>query len=157
MRRASRALLPSLLAAALLVQTVTPCVHAQEAKPSRDNDGKRIIKGEAMKGDAFGSKNWKPAPPMKKVVKSKPVVAPVVVAPPPPPPSAPPLPFTYIGKLVDGGVTTVFLAHRQANLAVKVGEVVENTYRLEQVTDSTITLTYLPLNAQQQMSLGGPR
>lgn len=128
---------------------------AQEAAMSRDSDGRRPMKSDNAKADAFGSKNWKPAPPVKKVVKSKPMVA--APAPPPPPPVAPALPFTYLGKMIDGEATTVFLLHRDVSLAVKAGDVINNTYRVEQVTETSLTLTYLPLNAQQQMSLGGPR
>lgn len=112
----------------------------------------------AVRGNAFGSKNWKPAPPPKKVVKAPPVVAaPIVVPAPPPPPSAPPLPFVYLGKMVDGANTTVFLSSQQRNLAVKAGDTIDNIYRVEGIAGDSMTLTYLPLNAQQQLYLGGPR
>lgn len=130
----------------------------QEPQMSRNADAPGAPRVAGTKADAFGSKNWKPAPPAKKVVKAKPAAPPpsMPVASPPPP-SAPPIPFTYLGRMVDAGVTTVFLTDRQRNLAVKVGEVIDNNYKLEQITDSSLTLTYLPLNAQQQMSLGAPR
>ena len=111
-----------------------------------------------VKSNVFGSKNWKPAPPSKKVVKVKPVAAPIAVAPPPPaPPAPPPVPFVYLGRLVDGNTTTIFLSHQQRNLAVKVGDVIDNIYRVERVAENNMTLMYLPLNAQQQMSFGGAR
>lgn len=155
MARGAIRLLWGALAIGLALQGVLAA--AQDAKPSREADTRRTGRGAGTKADAFGSKNWKPAPPVKKAVKVKPA-APLATSPePPPPPSAPPIPYTYLGRLVDGAVTTVFLTDRQRNLAVKVGDVIDNNYRLEQITDSSLTLTYLPLNAQQQLSLGAPR
>ncbi len=113
--------------------------------------------GKGIRGSAFGSKNWKPAPPPKKVVKARPVAAAPVVVATPPPPSAPPLPFVYLGKMVDGANTTVFLSSQQRNLAVKAGDTIDNVYRVDRIADNNMTLTYLPLNAQQQLYLGGPR
>jgi len=128
-------------------------VRAQER-----GDAKAGAMGKPAKNDAFGSKNWKPAPPPKKVVKAKPVAQPVAAPPPPPPaPTAPALPFTYLGRMVDAGVTTVFLAQQHVSLAVKTGDTINNVYRVDQITDTTVSLTYLPLNAKQQLNLGGPR
>lgn len=72
----------------------------------------------------------------------------------PPEPSAPPLPFVFIGRLIDGEVTTVFLLKQSQNYNVRVNDVVENTYRIEQIADDHLVLTYLPLNAQQTLYTG---
>ncbi len=125
---------------------------AMSGAKAGDDKTKKIVRG-----NAFGSKNWKPTPPPKKVIKAPPVVAAPVVAPPPPPPSAPPLPFVYLGKMVDGANTTVFLSSQQRNLAVKAGDTIDNVYRVEGIAGDSMTLTYLPLNAQQQLYLGGSR
>ncbi|MFN0318456.1 MAG: hypothetical protein ACKVQA_25805 [Burkholderiales bacterium] len=115
-------------------------------------------KKKAIRGNAFGSKNWRPAPAPRKAVKAPPVIAaPVVLPPSPPPPSAPPLPFVYLGKMVDGASTTVFLSSQQRNLAVQAGDTIDNLYRVDRIADNNMTLIYLPLNAQQQLHLGGSK
>jgi len=141
----------------VLAQGVATQAIAQANGMSREADAPRASMGEGTKKDAFGSKNWKPAPPVKKTVRVRPQMPATEAVAAPPPPSPPPLPFTYLGRMVDGGVTTVFLATAQGNLMAKAGDVIQNQYRLEQVTDTSLTLIYLPLNAQQQMSLGAPR
>jgi len=132
-----------------------PVKEDNGSERSAKKDGGRMNKG--VRGNAFGSKNWKPAPPPKKVAKPLPVVVAPVVAPPPPPPAPPPLPFVYIGKVVDGENTTVFLSSQQRNLVVKVGDTIDNIYRVDRIADNSMTLVYLPLNAQQQLNLGGAR
>lgn len=105
--------------------------------------------GEASK-DPFAV----PHPKVKKQAKRK--RAPVVVArtPPPAPPGAPPLPFRYMGKLVDGDDVSVFLTHGSRNLVVHAGETIDSKYRVDRIGESVMTLTYLPLNQQQTLALG---
>lgn len=95
--------------------------------------------------------------PRKKVKKRvAPKPAPVVVArrAPPPPPSAPPLPFKYMGKMVSGDEVSVFLIHGNRNLVVHEGDTIDSKYRVEQIADSTMTLTYLPLEQRQILNFG---
>ena len=40
------------------------------------------------------------------------------------------------------------------NLVVKLGEVIDNTYKVEEVSETAVVLTYLPLNVQQTLGLG---
>ena len=42
--------------------------------------------------------------------------------PPPPSPQAPPLPFSYMGKLIEGGKTTAFLTKEDRNYIVRPGD-----------------------------------
>jgi hypothetical protein len=87
----------------------------------------------------------------------RPPSAPVeVVTVPPPPPSAPPVPYTFIGRLSEDESTTVFLAAGDRNLVVKPGDVIDNNYRVDAVTDNAVSLTYLPLNVKQTLSTGVP-
>lgn len=108
------------------------------------------------------------APPPDVAAAGKPVVtAPPVVLPPPPPvqaapmpppkPAAPPLPFLFIGKLGDeAGQYTVFVSARGRNYAVKTGDTVMQQYRVDEIRPPSMTLTYLPMNIQQTMSIGEP-
>lgn len=93
--------------------------------------------------DAFAARSWRPPPPPARAAA-------------PSAPVAPPLPFAYIGKLLDEGATTVFLARGAQNLAVKLGETIDGQYRLDALNEGAVTLTYLPLAQQQTLSLGRP-
>lgn len=80
-------------------------------------------------------------------------------APPPPPPKpvAPPFPYAYTGSLLADGVRTVFFAQGDRVLPVKAGDTVDAVYRVDQMTDKQMTLTYLPLNETLVLALGAGR
>lgn len=94
--------------------------------------------------DVFKSHSWFVAPP-----PSRPVQAAVV------PPAPPPLPFTYLGTVQDGGHTVVFLAREQRLYTVRKGEVIDGQYRLEDESRGRIVLVYLPLNTRQTLIIKG--
>ena len=73
---------------------------------------------------------------------------------PPPPPSAPPFPYIFVGKIIQDGVPTVFLARQENNYVVKAGDALESDYRVEEINGSVMTMTYLPLNMKQSFSIG---
>lgn len=75
---------------------------------------------------------------------------------PPPPPSAPPLPFAYLGKMNYDGAVTVFLSHQDRNLAVREGEVIDGSWRVDSIKGALLTLTYLPLDTRETMHIGDP-
>jgi hypothetical protein len=92
--------------------------------------------------DVFKAKSWYVPPPPPKPA-------------PPPPPAPPPLPFTYMGKLLEDGKLTVFINHQDRNYAVKAGDTIEGSYRVDKVEDQSVLFTYLPLNMQQTLVIGG--
>jgi hypothetical protein len=65
------------------------------------------------------------------------------------PPSAPPLPFRYIAKIIDGDRTAVFLMNGEDHYNVQPGQVIDKTYKVERVTETAVTFTYLPLGTRQ--------
>jgi hypothetical protein len=71
---------------------------------------------------------------------------------PPPVPQPPPLPFSYMGKLVEGKVTTVFLTDDEQNYIARLGDTIEDDYRVEAIGENGMTLTYLPLKRRQQLA-----
>ena len=77
------------------------------------------------------------------------------VAAPPPKPTAPPLPFKYLGTMIDRGTTTLFITQGGQNHSVKPGEVVSDVYRLEQLSETHATFVYLPLEERQTLPIGG--
>lgn len=106
---------------------------------------------DAKVDNVFASKSWY-VPPAPKPQASRPL--PPSKPLPPPPPSAPPLSFTYLGRLMNEGQTTVFVAWQGRNIAVKTGDVLDSTYRVDAVESGRMTLTYLPLNIQQTLYFG---
>ena len=92
--------------------------------------------------DVFPAKSWYVPPPPPKPV-------------PPPPPAPPPLPFIYMGKLLEGDKLTIFLTKQDRHYAVKAGETLDGAYRIDSVTAQQVVFTYLPLNMQQTLTLGG--
>ncbi len=92
--------------------------------------------------NAFPGQSWYVPPPPPKPV-------------PPPPPAPPPLPFTYMGKLLEDGKLTVFLARDDKNYAIKPGDTLDGSYRVDSVDAQRVVFTYLPLNMQQTLVIGG--
>ncbi len=48
----------------------------------------------------------------------------------------------------------VFLARGEQSFVVREGSVIENTYRIDQISPPNISLTYLPLGQSQSLSIG---
>lgn len=99
--------------------------------------------------DLFAPHNWYVAPP---------ALTPQALAPrvslPPPAPIAPPLPFHFIGKLDNSGEVQIFLQNGEQLYTVRVGDVIDNTYRVEVIQQALMTLTYLPLHISQSLAVG---
>lgn len=93
-------------------------------------------------GDPFAPVTWVPPEPA--------IAAPTAA----PEPSAPPLPFTYLGRLVEGTDEVVFLGAGQRNLTAKVGDIVEEQWRLTHVAGDRIEFLYLPLGLTQTLTTG---
>jgi len=93
---------------------------------------------ETLAIDPFRSKSWYVAPP----------------PPPPPEPRAPALPFQYLGKLVEGGETKIFLARQGKNLIVRAGDVIDDTYAVQEISAGRLVFEYLPLKEKQLLSIG---
>jgi hypothetical protein len=66
---------------------------------------------------------------------------------------APPLPFTYLAKLIDGDKTTVFVAHGEDHYSAEPGLTVDDAYRIERVTDTAITFLHLPTRTRQVLAV----
>lgn len=102
---------------------------------------KRRVMPEDVK-DMFAAKSW-------------------YVPPPPPPPGpaarpvAPPLPFVYVGKMIESdGKAHVFLSRQDRIYSVSEGGILDGNYSVDAVKGSLMTLTYLPLHEQQTLKIG---
>jgi hypothetical protein len=90
----------------------------------------------------FSNQNWlPPAPPPPKPL-------------PPPPPSAPAMPFTYLGKKWEEGVWEVYLARGNDISIVRNHSLIDANYRVESILPPTLTMTYLPLQQTQKITIG---
>jgi hypothetical protein len=131
------------------------------AQPARADSGPRqpilaLVPRDVLIGDSdsrfgqdqngvFGSQTWVPPAPPQAAMQAP---------PPPPPPTAPPLPFTFIGKSVGGGVWEVYLARGDRTYVARANEVLDGSYRVDAIAPPVLTLTYLPLNQVQQLNIG---
>jgi hypothetical protein len=104
--------------------------------------------GGAPAGDPFHTLSWESVA-QEEARKSAPPLS------PPPAPKAPPLPFTYMGKLIEDGRIVVFLTQGDRNLIVRLGDTIDGTYRVDAVTEQHLSLTYLPLKQKQDFAFGG--
>lgn len=149
------------LSATALVSQEDPDAALSEAMPVSDTPQKDVVASkeeelpavlnlqklqrvavEEPEIDPFAAKSWYVPPPPPKAL-------------PPPPPSAPPLPFGYMGKLIEDGQLTVFLTRQERNYVVKVGDTIDGMYKVEEVRGAAMTLVYLPLNIKQTLMIGG--
>ncbi|WP_283743549.1 hypothetical protein [Sideroxydans sp. CL21] len=100
---------------------------------------KRPALPEGVK-DMFTAKSWYAPPPPPKI---------------PPRPSAPPLPFNYIGKMLEeGDHRAVFLEKQSRIFVVREGDAIEASYRVDAINPPVMILTYLPLEIKQTVQIG---
>lgn len=114
------------------------------ARPESQQKEKRKM------GDVFNATSWYVPPPPPRFVPPPPPPP----LPPTPVPTAPPLPFTYLGRYGDTASRIIILSKGDRVYTVAVGDVIENTYRVEKFTAGMVNLTYLPLNIGQSLRTG---
>jgi hypothetical protein len=71
-----------------------------------------------------------------------------------PAPQAPPLPFTFVGKITEGDGVKIFLQADNVLYSPKVGEIFAQQYKLAGAENGKLSLIYLPLNITQTMFYG---
>ena len=82
-------------------------------------------------------------------------------APPPAPaasagpsrPAAPPLPFRYIGTLTQNGKTEVLVIRGDEIISIAPGQTIDAEYRVDGISGTSISMTYLPLKIRQALEL----
>jgi len=113
---------------------IAPLNFPEPAPVEATDEGKKVI-------DPFRNKTWYVAPP----------------PPPLPPPSPPPLPFQYLGKLTEEGVTRVFLNYQGKYLVAKEGDDFDGIYSVEEITGGRMTFLYQPMKIKQVLAIGADR
>lgn len=105
---------------------------------------------DAAVTNVFAATSWQaPAPPPQ---PSAPASAPVAVVPAAP--AAPPLPFRFLGRYGDANSQLVMLVKGEQLYLVAVGDTIDQAYRVDRVSATTVELTYLPLQLKQSLSTG---
>jgi hypothetical protein len=102
---------------------------------------------ETVEADLFAPRSWQPAPPPP----SRPAAA-VDTRP-----SVPSLPFVYAGQLGDPqtGKLIVYLTRGDTVYTAGAGDIIDESYRVEEITDRQITFAYLPMKTQQTLAIPG--
>lgn len=68
-------------------------------------------------------------------------------------PPAPPLPFRYVGRLVQNGRAEVLLMRGGLLHSIAEGDEIDGEYRVERITGATIRFIYLPARVAQSLDL----
>jgi len=68
-------------------------------------------------------------------------------------PEVPPLPFQYIGKVIEKGTQEVYLMRGDELVSIAAGQKIGADYRVDRITDKAISFTYLPLKTKQTLDL----
>ena len=123
--------------------TATPPATAEELRISLEVPAR--VAPRHRENDLFSAHSWYKAPPPP---------PPAAAPPPPAPPTAPPLPFTYVGSFQQDTVTVYYLVRGDRAYDVKIGDVLDETYSVDGVSDGQLMLTYLPLAESQGLLLG---
>lgn len=93
--------------------------------------------------DLFSSRSWTPPPPAASAIIAT--------------PAAPPLPFVYLGKKVEGEVWEVYLSRAEQTFIARVGQTLDASYRVDSIAPPSLVLTYLPLGQSQTLPIGDSR
>lgn len=120
------------------------------ALPAVSADGKpAVIKDLSPAGDLFGARSWKPAQTLARVIEEPVNQTPVVQAP-----SVPPMPFQFVGRIHDRSDLQVFLQSGEKIYVVRKGDVIDDNWRIERISDVELSFVYLPLHVSQTLSVG---
>lgn len=127
-------------------QRSEPRAPSEEPFASLDLERLRRPAKKGIGNDVF-------APNQPQAPQASPAPGPRGAAPPPAVPEAPPLPFRYLGQMVDGGRKLVFLARDNAHYTVQAGQAIGDEYRVEEIASNEITLTWLPAGIRQSLAI----
>ncbi|MBV4504498.1 hypothetical protein HU751_006520 [Pseudomonas sp. BW13M1] len=99
--------------------------------------------------DLFPSQQWTPPQALATVTEQPVINTPVAAAP-----TAPTLPFRFIGRMGERDDLQIFLQSGDKLYVVRQGDVIDDTYRLDHVSATELSLVYLPLHQPQTLSVG---
>ena len=143
------------------VEPIQPAKSSGEKIKAQENNSEYLDvsqlgqrKFNPSAGELFVSTTWAPKQPQISLQEQAEKAAQIAKASAPPPaPTAPPLQFKYTGKAISGNETWVFLSQSGENHIAKIGAKINDKYRLDSINDDTVTMTYLPLNIKQTLTI----
>jgi hypothetical protein len=95
----------------------------------------------------FAPTDWSPPRRVAAAPIAKPTEQPVE-------PQIPPVPFRVLGRFVENGVPGMFVQLNDRTLVARAGDFIGDLYRVESVSDRTMTVVYLPLKVTQTVNAG---
>jgi hypothetical protein len=104
-----------------------------------DLDKLARAEGSLPQADPFAQRSFGAQPKQAAAAESRPAV--------------PPLPFQYIGKVIENGRQEVYVMRGDEVLTLARGQKIGNEYRVDKITGTSITFTYLPLKTRQTLDL----
>ena len=105
---------------------------------------------EQASRDLFPAQQWTKPQALATVTEQPVAATPVVAAAP----TAPALPFQFVGRMGDRDDLQIFLQSGEKLYVVRKGDVIDSTYRLDNVSANELDLVYLPLHQSQTLSVG---
>ena len=143
MRLAFAVLILALLAGVVVGREKPTELIIQKARTeATDFDISRLERPEAAApaGDPFAKRSFG-APPAAQQAAA------------PAKPEAPELPFRYMGKVIEDGKLEILLLRGDEHFSVAAGQKIGDEYRLDKVTTSSLTFTYLPMKKKQTLEI----
>lgn len=93
--------------------------------------------------DIFAVRTWEPPPAVAETVEAT-------------APQAPPLPFRFVGRIVEADRGPAYLLAEGARVfVVGVGDPVGKDYRVEKYENGQLLFRYRPMNLRQALDVGG--
>lgn len=114
--------------------------RAPRTQPRVEIDLAKLERAEAglPQTDPFAPRSFAPQQPRDNAVQK---------------PAAPPLPFQYIGKVIENGKLEVYVTRGEELLSLSRGQKIGEEYRVDKISASSVTFTYLPLKMKQTLDL----
>jgi hypothetical protein len=125
-----------------IVETKSPRIE-QTAAVDIDLDKLNRADAVAPRNDPFAPRSFAP-PPVRQAAAS--AAAPAA-------PTAPPLPFVYLGRVTANGKTDVYVVRGDELIDIMAGRQIDDEYRVDAISESSISFTYLPLKMRQSLEL----
>lgn len=121
-------------------QATLPLTTAGAARPAAPQSSEPRLANPPPASDPFKVTAFLPPPQQTQA-------APPALSRAPPAPVAPPFPYVYFGRFTDGaGQVSTFLELEGELLAIQPGQLLPGEYRIDDVSQQQMSITYLPLN-----------
>lgn len=129
------------------VDLTKPLVSVQALAGARNGEAEF----EEEENDPFSPRNWTspPPPPPEPVNTAGPAQPPPVIVPEGPPP----LPYQFMGRLNNGADQLVYLGRGDQPLVARMGDVLEQIYKVVDIGPAQIEFEHLPTGQRQTLPL----